>query len=91
MSEEAFPVTCIYCGNSFSSVEIRLHVYECAERPEKVLLTRIQLLTEAGDAMLEILRSMTKSVTAVEGMRTKAWEIYHDSELFWNNAKNYRE
>jgi len=91
MSEEAFPVTCIYCGNSFSSVEIRLHVYECAERPEKVLLTRIQLLTEAGDAMLEILRSMTKSVTAVEGMRTKAWEIYHDCELFWTNAKNYRE
>jgi len=81
---------CVYCGEALpiDTSLIRDHVLNCHLRPEVVLTAKIRALIETGDAMLEILRSMTKAVTAVEGMRTKAWEIYHGCEEAWQNAKN---
>jgi hypothetical protein len=83
-------VTCVYCGQGLPRDEelLREHIRECPFRPEVALSAKIQALMNTGDAMLEILHSMTKAVTVVEGMRTKAWEIYHDCEEAWRSAKS---
>ena len=82
-------VTCTSCGEEQlnTNESMLYHIIECEKRPELGLLVKIQVIEDAGDALLKTVRSVVKALADIEGMRSKSWEIYHLSKENWEEAK----
>jgi len=82
-------ITCSYCGEKHPNTNeaICLHILLCEKRPELGLLLKIDILERTGDVLLRAIHGLVEVLSKVEGMRSKSWEIYHEANRYWNEAK----
>lgn len=80
--------TCAYCGFQTEKSAISAHILDCTKRPEVGLLVKMQIMRKAGDVLLDTIYSLVKAMAEIEGMRSKAWDIYRTAKETWEEVKN---
>ena len=80
---------CSYCGEPTKNTPeaVGAHIIDCPKRPELGLILKVGAMQVTGDKLIETIRGLSQAFTAIEGMRTKVWEIFHAAEKEWEIVK----